>query len=87
MAILKVEQLGSRGVNVDKNDHEMDDNELRLAQNVVSDNNNSIFKRPGLAVFNVDDSEGSILGGTTVPLIDNFTGFAVLFLGRGGPVP
>lgn len=88
MASIKVTELGLNGVNVDKNPLELDDNEVRQAQNAISTvgTSRSIRKRPGLGVFNVDESTGAVLGGTTVPLIDRFSGFTTLYLGRGGPV-
>jgi hypothetical protein len=82
---IKVTELGLNGVNVDKNPLELDDNEVRQAQNAIP-SSKSIRKRPGLGQFNVDDTAGSVLGGTTVPLIDRFSGFTTLYLGRGGPV-
>jgi hypothetical protein len=86
---IRVTQLGNNGVNVDKNPLELDDNELRQAQNAIHNTMGTglgIRKRPGLGQFNTDDAAGPVLGGTTVPLIDRFSGFSTLYLGRGGPV-
>lgn len=84
---IRVNSIGTMGVNVDKNPLELDDNEVRQAQNAISTigTGRSIQKRPGLGVFNTTDAAGPVLGGTTVPLIDRFSGFTTLYLGRGGP--
>lgn len=87
MATLKVRNMGAAGVNVDKNPLELGDDELRRAQNAVPTKGSgaSIKKRFGLTAINTE-TDGSVLGGATVPLVDEFTPFAALYLGRGGEV-
>lgn len=85
MAKLTVRQLGSAGVNADKDPLELADGELRRAQNAIPGTGSSIKKRFGLGPFS-EDASASVLGGTTVPLVDQFTGFSILYIGRGGPV-
>lgn len=87
MAKLTVRGMGAAGVNVDKNPVELGDDELRRAQNVVPTKGagSSIKKRFGLSAVNTE-TDGEVLGGATVPLVDEFTPFAVLYLGRGGEV-
>lgn len=88
MPPLKVYNMGSNGVNVDKNPTELDDNELRQAQNAirVEGTGAGIRKRPGLVEFNTDPAAGAVSGGITVPLIDMFSGNSILYMGRGGEV-
>lgn len=87
MGILRVFTLGSKGVNVDKNPLEMDDDELRSAQNAVSDplgNDAGVGKRPGMKAQNSVAAAGIIMGGIGVPLLDQSSfGTRYLFLGRG----
>lgn len=88
MPTLKVYDMGLNGVNVDKNPVELGDSELQQAQNAIATEGTGkgIRKRPGLVEFNTENTAGSVLGGITVPLINRFTGFTTLYLGRGGPV-
>lgn len=88
MPPLKVYDMGTYGVNVDKNPVELDDNELQQAQNAIrtEGTGKGIRKRPGLVEFNTEDAAGSVLGGITVPLVDMFTGDSILYMGRGGEV-
>lgn len=87
MPKLIVKDLGTRGVNVDKNPLEMDDSELLSCQNAISDpaaGESSIRKRPGLIAFNVVDTAGTVLGGSDLPLQDlSASGTRYLYLGRG----
>lgn len=85
MAKLTVRQLGSEGVNADKDPLELTDGELRRAQNAIPGTGSSIKKRFGFFAFNTE-TDGSVLGGATVPLVDEFTTFSILYLGRGGEV-
>lgn len=87
MAILKVYNVGSMGVNVDTDPISIQDQELRLAQNAIRDplgNDSGLRKRPGLGPFNLNTASGPILGGIGVPLINLSTsGTIQIFLGRG----
>lgn len=87
MGLLRVFTLGSKGVNVDKNPLETDDDDLRLAQNAASDqlgNGSGLRKRPGLAVQNNTTAAGIVMGGVGVPLLDQSSfGTRYLYLGRG----
>ena len=85
MAKLTIRPIGQSGVNVDKDPIELGDAELRRAQNAVQGSGTSIKKRFGLTAIN-SETDGAVLGGTTVPLIDEFTTFSILYLGRGGEV-
>lgn len=87
MAKLVIESLGLRGVNVDQNPLELDDNELTLAQNAVSDprsGHSTIVKRPGLLRFTTTATAGTVLGGQDLPAENlNPVGLHYLYLGRG----
>lgn len=83
---LKVMNMGDAGVNVDKNPLELGGNELRQAQNAIRNplgTGAGFRKRPGFAQFN-DESQNPIYGGITIPLVDQFSGFSALYIGRGG---
>jgi hypothetical protein len=87
MGLLRVFTLGKKGVNVDKNPLEMDDDELRLAQNAIRDplgDDSGVRKRPGFAVQNETTAAGIVMGGIGVPLLDESSfGTRYLYLGRG----
>lgn len=87
MGVIKVFSLGAKGVNVDKNPIEMQDDELRLAQNAIRDplgNDSGVRKRPGLKAQNSTVAAGIVMGGVGVPLLDESPfGTRYLFLGRG----
>lgn len=86
MATLDVTELGKRGVNVDKNPLELDNNELTQAQNAITDpaaGNSSIRKRAGLVAFTTATTSGTVLGGIGVPLQHLLTGTHFIYLGRG----
>jgi hypothetical protein len=92
MANLKVSGFGLRGVNVDKNPLELEDNELTQAQNTISgpsaglsgSGSTSLRKRPGLIAFNTTNSAGVVLGGINVPLINlSGSGSVAVYIGRG----
>ena len=85
--VLKLYQLGTMGVNVDADPFSLKDQEFRLAQNAIRDplgNDSGLKKRPGLLIFNLSDTAGSVLGGIGVPLVDlSVHGAQDLFIGRG----
>lgn len=71
MANLSVYNLGSLGVNVDKDFVHLEDGELTSAQNAIKDPLGvvgGITKRLGLINFNSSASGGTIAGGVGVPL-------------------
>lgn len=83
---MKVKQLGLFGVNVDKNEHELNDNELRQAQNAIREplgNISGLANRPGLIAFNTTTLTDPVLGGIGA-LIANETlsGLRFIYLGR-----
>jgi len=86
-SILKVYKLGSKGVNVDSDPISIEDQELRLAQNIIRDplgNDSGLRKRPGLGVYNESVAAGEVLGGIGVPLINQSpNGFEFIYIGRG----
>lgn len=83
---LIIKQLGLRGVVVDKDPLEMEENELLKAQNAIKDTtagNAAIRKRPGLLIFNTTTAAGPVLGGVGVPLLNlSVTGLRVMYIGR-----
>ena len=86
---IKIKTLGLKGVNVDKNPFELEPDELRQAQNAVSErlgSNASLKNRPGLDEFTTDSGMGPVLGGIGVlePNGAPTGGTLVLYLGRGG---
>jgi hypothetical protein len=87
MATLDLRTLGLKGVNVDKDPLELEDDELRQAQNTIHEplgRNAGITKRPGLTPFNTAVLTGAIRGGIGVPSISTqVSGSPSLFLGRG----
>ena len=84
---LRVYNFGTMGVNVDSDPISMQDQEFRLAQNVIKDplgNDSGLRKRPGLAAFNTNLASGIILGGIGVPLVDLSNNVnQSIYLGRG----
>jgi len=86
VADINVTGLGLRGVNVDKNPLELDDNDLIQAQNGISDpaaGNASVRKRPGLVAFTTTSTSGNVLGGIGVPLQHLLSGTHFIYIGRG----
>lgn len=87
--ILKVYNLGERGVNVDSDPIVIEDQELRQAQNAIRDPlgvDSGIRKRPGLVKYNENLASGSIIGGIGVPLTDlssNGNDRVTIYIGRG----
>ena len=70
MARLTVRTFGLRGVNVDKDPLDLDDDELTKAQNTISDPTSgasSLRKRPGLVGFNTSAFISDVLGGSPLP--------------------
>ena len=68
---LNVYNLGSLGVNVDKNPVQLEDGELTKAQNAIHDPTGSmggVRKRPGLTKINSSAVSGSVFGVINVPL-------------------
>lgn len=68
---LNVYNLGSLGVNVDKNPVQLEDGELTKAQNAIHDPTGSmggVRKRPGLTKINSGALSGSVFGICNVPL-------------------
>ena len=71
MGIFKVYAFGIQGVNIDSDPISLQDQELRLAQNTISDvlgEDSGVRKRPGLNQFNTEDTGGIILGGISVSI-------------------
>lgn len=84
--ILLVYTLGQKGVNVDKNPLQLGEDELRQAQNAISDPLGAelgLSNRPGLEKFNAVAGAGSVLGGIGVPLTNLATGTRLFYIGRG----
>lgn len=81
----KLYPIGQKGLNVDADPLDMDDQELRLAQNVSRTYIGSgLRKRPGLTPANTSLATGPVLGGIGIPIINLHTsGDVLLFLGRG----
>lgn len=83
---LQVYALGSRGVNVDKDPFQHEDQELTLAQNVISDplgGELGLKNRPGFIEANAQAAAGSVVGGMGVPLKNLRTGVRMFYIGRG----
>lgn len=82
---IDIKNLGTSGVNVDKNPLELDDNELIQSQNAVvevTSGRSTLRKRTGLTPLTATLS-GVVLGGVGVQLADNVTGTRLFFIGRG----
>lgn len=79
-----ITNLGAGGVNVDSDPINLQDTELRQAQNAIRDPlgaDSGLRKRPGLSVFAT--ATGAILGGIGVPLQDLTTqGTHFVLIGR-----
>lgn len=87
-SLLKLDNIGAKGVNVDADPASLEDTELRLAQNAIRDPlgvDSGLRKRPGLKVFNLNTvSPDAILGGIGVPLRNASTGgIQFIYIGRG----
>ena len=70
-AKLSVYNIGTLGVNVDKNPIQLEDGELTSAQNAISNDDGStgsLQKRPGLTKVNATAAAGSIKGAMGVPI-------------------
>jgi hypothetical protein len=84
---LDIRTLGLKGVNVDKDPLELDDDQLRQAQNAIHDPlgvNAGLRKRLGLTPFNLSTLGGTILGGIGVPIIsEQASGTPTIYIGRG----
>lgn len=89
MADIKINKLGYAGVNVDKNPLELDDQELRQAQNAIAPlkTGAGIRKRPGFLPWLTLglEIEDDVLGGAQLPFGDTWMTSARIYLGRGGP--
>ncbi len=86
MAKLIVEGMGLAGTNVDKNPLELGDDELMQSKNAISDpaaGKSSLRKRPGLVNFTDIATAGVVLGGTSVPVLDERNGTHFIYIGRG----
>ena len=87
MAVIKVYRLGLLGVNVDKDPLQLEDQELRQAQNAYDNKlsaDGGLSKRPGLIAFNTSTAAGPVVGGIGIPLIDASTsGTHYIYIGRG----
>jgi len=87
MPPLNVRNMGLRGVNVDNNPLDLEDNQLTQSQNAVTDpasGASTLSKRQGLIGFNTSDVTGSVLGGSPVPGPNLSTGGSVtIYVGRG----
>lgn len=85
--ILKINDIGRLGVNVDSDPISLDDQELRLAQNAIRDplgSDSGLRKRPGLLAFNTSTLTDSVIGGVGVPLTNLSSGGTIyLYIGRG----
>jgi hypothetical protein len=71
-ALLNVFNIGSAGVNVDKNPLQLEDGELPKAQNAIistdAGTDGSLQKRPGFVKVNASAAAGSIVGALGVPI-------------------
>lgn len=85
--LLKVENIGALGINVDVDPIALQDQELRLSQNAIRDPlgaDSGLRKRPGLVVWTTSSAAGPIVGGIGVPLQDLTShGLHIMFIGRG----
>lgn len=84
---IDIQNLGVKGVNVDLNPLQKENNQFSKAQNIISDPlgvERGIKNRPGLVHFNGSAANGTILGGTSVPLVDMTAGgLHMFYIGRG----
>ncbi len=84
--ILQVFGIGTKGVNVDLNSIQLDDQQLTQAQNASPNPLGAevgLSKQPGLVEINGSAGAGSILGGIGVPLTNLNTGTRYFYIGRG----
>lgn len=89
MAFIRIKTLGLKGVNVDKDPHELAPDELRQAQNAISEvlgAKAGLKNRPGLNEFTTDSGMGPVLGGIGVLEPSGAQNAVALYLGRGGSV-
>ncbi len=89
MAKLIVQGMGLAGVNVDKNPLELGDDELTQAQNASPDpaaGKSSLRKRPGWINFSTTVTAGTVLGGVSLPFLDQLNGDHYIYVGRGPTV-
>jgi hypothetical protein len=86
MVPLTVRNMGLRGVNVDNNPLDLDDNQLTQAQNAISDPTSgasSVRKRPGLVAANVSTLTNIVIGGASLPNVNISVGGTVtLYISR-----
>lgn len=83
---IDVTNLGEKGVNVDLSPLLLANNQFRQAQNIISDPlgiEAGIKNRPGLTNFNDEEANGMVLGGVSIPLLNQLTGSRFFFIGRG----
>lgn len=85
--LLRIQDIGAGGVNVDADPISLEDQELRLAQNAIRDPlgaDSGLRKRPGLGFFNTAVAAGTVLGGSPLPARDaGANGTRNLYIGRG----
>jgi hypothetical protein len=78
--------MGQRGVNVDNNPLDLEDDQLTRSQNAVTDpasGASTLRKRPGFAAFTASLSGSNILGGSPLPGPNSSSGGTVsLYIGR-----
>jgi hypothetical protein len=90
MAVLKIYDIGKLGLNIDSDPITLEDQELRLAQNVIRDplgSDAGLRKRPGLAVFNASSFIDPVLGGIVLPTGSTLTTQGTtIYIGRGPKV-
>ena len=82
MGKIGVYKVGSLGVNVDKNPLDLDDQELRQAQNAYENKlgaEGGLSKRLGLVKVNTTTAAGDVLGGIGVPLPYTGTTSSLMF--------
>ncbi len=79
--------LGQSGVNVDKSDLHIADEEVRQAQNAIRDPlgvEGGLKNRPGLVKFNSVAGNALVLGGISVPQLNLSSGGSrFFFVGKG----
>jgi len=86
MPPFKVYGLGTLGVNTDADPFDLDNRELRQAQNAITDQitGEGLINRPGYGAVNSVAAPGPVLGGVGVPLADLSAGGSHFFwVGRG----
>ena len=85
--IISVKTLGQRGVNVDKDPFDLENDELSTAVNAISDpakGHSAVRKRPGFVGFNTSTVTYDVLGGSPLPGPNLSTGGSVtIYIGRG----